>query len=57
MLNLNNSSLLLTTAINYTNGDSRIGHLFEGLIVDYYNRALNFLNNNNHKKYFLTGTD
>ncbi len=47
--------IFLTTAINYTNGEPHIGHLFEGLIGDYYNRFFNLINQDN--SYFLTGTD
>jgi len=50
-----NNKIFLTTAINYTNGDPHIGHLFEGLIGDYYNRFFKFVNQ--EESYFLTGTD
>lgn len=49
--------IFLTTAINYTNGNPHIGHLYEGLIADYYNRVLQFLSVHPNKNYFLTGTD
>lgn len=55
-----NNKILLTTAINYTNGDPHIGHLYEGLIADYYIRLFKFLcvpNQIDKKNYFLTGTD
>lgn len=51
-----NKHVFLTTAINYTNGVPHIGHLFEGLIGDFYSRHLNFKFSHT-KTYFQTGTD
>lgn len=48
------SKFYCTTAIDYPNGKPHIGHAYEKIITDAYNRWYKLLG---YKTYFLTGTD
>jgi len=48
--------MLVTTAISYTNGDPHIGHMFEAILADVYQRWKRAYLSETHVR-FLTGTD
>ncbi len=49
-----NKSILLTTAISYTNGSPHIGHLYESILADFIKRVYQIAN---YDIKLLTGTD
>lgn len=49
--------MIVTTAINYTNGDPHIGHCYEAILADVYVRYRRLFSSSRASVFFQTGTD
>ena len=51
---MKNNNFYITTPIYYPSGEPHMGHAYSSIIADVFAR---FMRNDNHKVFFLTGTD
>ena len=51
---MKHNNFYITTPIYYPSGEPHMGHAYSSIIADVFAR---FMRNDNHKVYFLTGTD
>ena len=51
---MKHNNFYITTPIYYPSGQPHMGHAYSSIMADVFAR---FMRNDNHKVYFLTGTD